>query len=173
MSVKIWGAGKPERAEQIGKKSAFIGFFLLAIIGIIFHVFAYSLAETFIPGDKEVIEKAAIFIRFLTISFPFFCLQIILDGIYAGSGNTKVTMIFSLIALWVFEFPVAYILSRHTPLAENGLWIAYPISNFIVATISFIYFRMGRWKKTRIIQPPEEKLEKAVKEEALIEEGIQ
>lgn len=166
------GAEKPERAEEIGRKSAIIGFVIVMIISVIFFFVADKLAATFIPGNEEVIAESTIFIRFLTGTFGFIALQLILNGVFSGAGNTRMSMIFSIVSLWVFEFPIAYILSHHTGLAERGLWVAYPISSFLAAMVSVVYFRMGRWKHIRIIPSKQEQLEHAVQEEAMIEEGL-
>lgn len=170
-----FGANKIDRAEQIGKISALVGFLMLAGIGVIFYFLAPVLAATFIsntPENLPVITESTLFIRFLCAAFCFLGLQLVMSGIFSGSGNTKISMIFSIVSLWVFEFPIAYILSNHTSLAEKGLWLTYPIAAFLSAIVSLTYFKMGRWKKTRIIQSKDEKLEEAVQKEAEIEEGV-
>lgn len=167
------GAEKPKRAEKIAKKSASIGFFTIAAVSVIIFFAADLLAQAFIVGEQIVLNESALFIRYLCFAFGFMALQLILNGAYSGAGNTRVSMIFSIISLWMFEFPLAYILSKHTPLAERGLWLAYPIASFCSALVSVIYFRMGRWKDIRIIPTKQEKLEQAVTEEAMIEEGLQ
>ncbi|MBP7670732.1 MATE family efflux transporter [Candidatus Gracilibacteria bacterium] len=164
------GAGKTDRAEAAAKTGLKIAFLSLLALGVIFFIFARPIVTTFIPDDPAVIETATIFVRFLTASFAFLGVQFTLNGIFQGSGNTKISMIFSIVSLWVFEFPLSYILS-HTSLNESGIWLAFPIASAISATISFTYFRMGRWKKTRIIESPDQKLEQQVARETAIEEG--
>ena len=165
------GAGKPERAEAIGNKSSLVSFFVLLVASIIIFIFAEPITRTFIPGDEAVIAHSTVFVRFLCGTFAFLGLQLNLSGVFSGSGNTKISMILSLISLWIFEFPLAYILSKHTTLNETGIWIAAPIASFIIAMIALIYFKMGNWKKTRLIEDQSERLENAVREETMIEEG--
>ncbi len=164
------GAGKPERADLIGRKAAKIGFGVLVGAGIVVYLLARQAAETFIPGETEVIIAATTFIRFLVFSFGFIGLQLVFNGVFQGAGNTKVSMIFSIVSLWVFEFPLSYILSKHTDLAEMGLWIAFPIATAISAMVSLAYFRMGRWKEIKLIGKTAA-LEKEVLEETQVEEG--
>ncbi len=166
------GAGKPDRAEEIGNKSALVAFFLLLFVGIIFFIFAHQIVTLFIPNDPAVIENATVFVKYLSAGFGFIGLQLTLNGIFTGSGNTKVSMIFSIISLWVFEFPIAYILSKVLGFNELGIWMGAPIAWVLATIIPFIYFKTGRWKKTRIIETPQDaKLADAVREEAMIEEG--
>ena len=167
------GAGKPKRAEAVGNKSALTGFVVIAVVSLMIFLFAEPITRTFIPDEQEVIESATLFVKFLTISFAFIGLQLIFSGVFSGAGNTKISMIFSIVSLWVFEFPLSYILSKHTDLAEVGLWMAVPIARLLTATVSLVYFKMGTWKNTRLIdtETPTDKLEKAVRDETLIEEG--
>lgn len=164
------GAGKVERAEEAGKIAIKIAFLSLLILGIIFFIFAHSIVAIFIPNDPAVIETATVFVRFLTAAFAFMGVQFTLNGVFQGSGNTTTSMIFSVVSLWVFEFPLSYILSKHTTLGETGLWLAFPIATLVSATVSYIYFRSGRWQKTRIINS-NQKMEQAVAKETAIEEG--
>jgi Na+-driven multidrug efflux pump len=78
--------------------------------------------------------------------------------------------VLSIIAAWVIQFPLAYILSRHTSLGLNGLWWAYPISMVVSAVASLLWFIGGDWKRTKLVEELE--LERLVSEEARIDEGI-
>jgi putative MATE family efflux protein len=165
------GANQVDRAEGIAKKSIQIGFTVLLALGILAYIFAPLLASTFIPDNPEVILGATIFIRYLSICFPFIGCTLICSGVFQGAGNTQVPMILSLISLWVFEFPTAYILSKHTAMGESGLWIAVPIANILAAIIAYAYFSTGRWKVIRLIKTAAMKLEDKVILETQIEEG--
>lgn len=163
------GAGKHARAERIANVSTGISFGLITVAGLLLFLFADPITRTFIPGDFAVAAAAAEFVRIMAGFFGFIGVQHTLNGVFMGSGNTKTSMILSIIGLWVFQFPIAYILSHHTTLQEVGLWIAFPVSNVLSSIMAFVYFKTGRWKKTHLIDP----LEKEVLRETLIEEGVQ
>ncbi len=164
------GAGKIERAEKIGKLSLWTGFIVLTIVGIIFFLTARQLAAFFVPGAGETIRESSIFIRLMSLSFGFIGVQMALNGLFRGSGNTKISMLLSVISLWILRFPLAYILSKHTHLAETGIWIAFPLSNILAAVIAYIWFHQGSWKRKRITE--EIKIIKKTTEETIIEEGL-
>ncbi len=164
------GAGKIERAEKIVKLSYKAGFIILTIIGILLFLFANKIASFFIPGELETIQSSALFIKIIALSFGFIGIQMSLNGAFRGSGNTKISMVISLISQWVLLFPIAYILSKHTSLNEIGLWIAFPVSNIISAIIGFIWFSKGTWKNKNLTK--EMKLEEETTKEAIVEEGI-
>ncbi len=165
------GAGKVDRAEQITKKSALISFITLTIIGAIIFFFAKELATAFIPGDPEVIASGSLFIQIMAFTFGFIGLQQSINGAFRGSGNVVASMILSIISLWVLQFPLAYILSKHTALGEMGIWWAFPASNVVAAIIALIWFLKGDWKHKKILQPENSKLTQKIITETIIEEG--
>ena len=165
------GAGKIERAEKIVKISALVGFVFLTAMGLFIFLFAKPLSSFFIPGETEAINSSVLFIKIMALTFGFVALQMVVNGTFRGAGSTRVSMMLSIISLWAVEFPLAYILSKHTGLAELGLWIAFPVANVIGAAISVFWFLKGSWKQKRITE--EIKIIKKVSEEAIIEEGLQ
>jgi Na+-driven multidrug efflux pump len=106
----------------------------------------------------------------MALAFGFIGLQRVLSGALRGTGNTMVSMVLSIISLWLLRFPLAYILSMHTNLAEVGLWIAFPVSNVIAAIITISWFARGTWKQKQVIE--EIKLSDEILQETIFEEGI-
>ncbi len=164
------GAGKTERAEKIVKLSLLVGFVALTIAGAITFIFAEHLVAFFIPGELETIESSAYFIRIMAFTFGFIGIQMSLNGAFRGSGNTMISMMLSIISLWVLRFPLAYILSSYTTLEEVGIWIAFPAANVIATIITYAWFKKGTWKEKKITD--EIQLEKETTEETIIEEGL-
>ena len=75
---------------------------------------------------------------------------------------------------WLFQatqvqFPLAYVLSKHTDLHEQGIWWALPVSNIVTALITLCLYAKGDWKKKRLIEP-EEELAGKVTEDILVGE---
>ncbi|MFH1648107.1 MAG: MATE family efflux transporter [Patescibacteria group bacterium] len=163
------GAGKVKRAEKIVKISIIVGTVSLTLAGILMFIFAPTLASLFIPGETQTINSAALLIRIVALTFGAIAIQQSINGALRGSGNTLVSMTLSIVALWVLRFPLAYILSKHTGLAEVGIWIALPVSDVIAATIAFIWFSKGDWKKKKITE--EIKVNDRINEETIIQQG--
>lgn len=70
----------------------------------------------------------------------------------------------------MLQFPLSYILSKHTMLAQNGIWWAFPVTNIIAVVISVAYFHRGNWKERRMTE--EIRITEQITEESIIEEGI-
>lgn len=159
------GANKLDRAEEIARKSNYLSFFILTGIGIITFFFARPITAAFIPNDPAVIEMGGLFLKIMALSFGFMGLQMTINGIYSGSGNTKVSMTLSLIAVWIYRFPLAYILSKNFGFGSLGLWIAFPVSNVLGGLTGLIIYMTGSWKKNHVITQSAEALGEAVLEE--------
>jgi putative MATE family efflux protein len=140
------GASKIKRAEKIGDLSSKIAFFGLTAIGMLLFVFAESLTRFFVPNDPKVIQDGATFIRIMAPSFGFLGVQQVLNGVFNGARFTQASMLISIFSLWIVRFPLAFVLSAKTDLAFEGIWWAFPISNFIAAAVAFIYYKTGYWK---------------------------
>jgi len=164
------GAGKVNRAEKIVKISSLTGFIVLTFVGILTFIFANQISAFFIPGEIETINSSALFIKIISLTFGFIGVDMSMNGAFRGSGNTMTSMTLSIVSLWVLRFPLAYLLSKHTSLAEIGIWIAFPIANVIVASISAIIFLKGSWKETKITE--DIKLKTDTTQETIIEEGL-
>lgn len=164
------GAGKIERAEKITKLSASVGFVVLTFIGVLMFIFAKPITTIFIPHETETILVGAKFIRTMALTFGFIGIQMSMNGVFRGSGNTVVPMALSIISLWVLRFPLAYILSHFTNLVEQGIWLAFPIANIIAAVGIYFWYLRGSWKERKLTDEVE--LSKETTEEAMIEEGV-
>lgn len=164
------GAKKLDRVEKVVKLSSLASFVFLTLAGIIVFFFASQISAIFIPGEIETIQSSALFIKIMALTFGFIGVQMALSGALRGTGNTMVSMILSIISLWILRFPLAYILSMHTNLAEVGLWIAFPAANVIAAIVTISWFARGTWKQKQTIE--EIKLSNEVSQETIIEEGL-
>ncbi|ELR71142.1 putative efflux pump [Fulvivirga imtechensis AK7] len=140
------GAAKIKRAEKIGNLSTKIAFFGLTGVGMLLFAFAEPLTAFFVPNDPKVIKDGALFIKVMAPSFGLLGVQQVLNGVFNGAGFTKASMLISIFSLWIIRFPIAFVMSYKTPLAFEGIWWAFPISNLLAAAVAFIYYKMGYWK---------------------------
>jgi Na+-driven multidrug efflux pump len=78
--------------------------------------------------------------------------------------------IIALVSQFMFQFLLAYILSKHTGLQADGLWWSFPFANVAAAIVSACWFAEGGWKKTRLTEEDKEAVQVAT--ETISEEGI-
>jgi len=108
-----------------------------------------------VPDDAAVIEAGAEFLRIGAPAWGFLGLQFALTGVLRASGNMVVTMVLTLVSQWVLLFPLAYVLSKHTPLGVQGIWWAFPAANVAIGLVTLAVYARGDWKKKRLLDEEE------------------
>ena len=164
------GAGNIQRAVQVTILGALFGFGTLTIAGVFAYFLAPDLVAFFVPNNPSVIEQGAQFIRIMCLVWGCIGIQLCIVSAFRASGNMLTAMVIALVSQWMFQFPLAYILSKHTALQATGLWWSFPITNITVAIVSVCWFAQGGWKKTRLTE--EDRQVVRVTEETIAEEGI-
>ena len=139
------GAGKNSRVKKTVKLSLSIAFGVMSFLGILFFIFAEDIARFFIPKDLETIKESAVFIKHIAVSFGFMGILIVLVGAFRGAGLTKISMLLTLFSVWILRFPLAYILSQYTSLKLEGIWLAYPVTNFTTALLGILILLKYHW----------------------------
>jgi putative MATE family efflux protein len=165
------GAGNIDRAARIGKLGAWLGFSILTGAGVLVFITAPFITGFFVPGDPAVIAGGAVFLRIMAFFWGFLGVQFALTGVLRASGNMVITMMLTLLSQWVLQFPLAYVLSKHTALGIEGIWWAFPITNVVTALVTIAIYAKGDWKKKRLIDS-EERLTEQTSEEILAEESF-
>jgi putative MATE family efflux protein len=164
------GAGNIERASRITRLGTLLGFAVLSLVGLVAYLGAPLIVSFFIPEDPDVIAEGAHFIRIMCLAWGCIGVQLCIVSAFRASGNMLIAMVIALVSQWMVQFPLAYVLSKHTTLHADGLWWSFPATNVIVALVSIGWFARGSWKKTRLTE--EDRLTVKVAQEAIVEEGV-
>lgn len=163
------GAGNIERAERITWLGTVASFLLLSVLGAIAWFCAPWLVRFFIPDDPQVIASGAHFIRIMCLAWGGIGVQLCIVAAFRASGNMLGAMIIAMVSQWMIQFPLAYVLARHTRLGADGLWWSFPVTNIAVALISVAWFARGSWKTVRLTDEDAQVVE--VTKETIVEEG--
>jgi putative MATE family efflux protein len=164
------GAGNIQRAARITALGAVCGFVILSLAGLLAYLFAPALVAFFVPADAAVIGEGARFIRVMCPAWGAIGVQLCIVSAFRASGNMLVAMVIAIVSQFMFQFPLAYVLSQLTALQADGLWWSFPAANVAAAVVSICWFAQGGWKKTRLTE--EDKEIAMVTEETITEDGI-
>ncbi len=164
------GAGNVQRAARTALLGNAIAFGVLSLASTLAYGFAPLLVAFFVLGDAEVIAEGARFIRIMCLAWGGIGIQLCVVATFRASGNMLNAMVIALVSQFMIQFPLAYVLSKHTPLGVDGLWWSFPVTNILVALVSLGWFARGAWKTTRLTE--EERQVVKVTEETIKEEGI-
>jgi putative MATE family efflux protein len=142
------GAGKPERSAQAAWQSAGIAVLITGFVGTMFFTFPRQIASFFI-SDPRVIGIAIWYLKIVALSQMFMALEIVLEGAFAGAGNTVPPMLVS-IAGSLARIPLAYLLAVRWGIGISGVWWAITATSIVKGIVLTYWFSRGRWKTQKI-----------------------
>jgi putative MATE family efflux protein len=164
------GAGNIERAASIGRLGAALGFGVLSAIGLPVFLFPTQLVASFVPHDPGVIAEGGRFLRIMALSWGCIGAQFAMTGVLRASGNMVVNMMLTIVSLWVLQFPLAYVLAKHTALGAEGIYWSSPISTVLITVLTAGIYMHGGWRRKRLLDD-EEVVTGKVSEDILVGEG--
>ncbi|MGS0896628.1 MATE family efflux transporter [Burkholderia stagnalis] len=144
------GADRVERAEKIARLGIIYGFGGLSALGIVAFANAPGLMAFFVPSDPEAIAAGAAFIRIMALTWGGIGIQYCIVAVLRAAGHMVHAMAIALVSQWVIQFPLAYMLSAHSPLHADGIWWSFPASNLATAVLALAWFAKGGWKRARL-----------------------
>ena len=142
------GAGRLDRV----KKGVQFTMYTNIALGLLTFAAVYLFGNEMMRIFTKDIDVVAIGKEYLLIIGGFFIVHGALNvynGALRGAGDTLFPMITSLVCLWLIRIPLAYYLSSW--LGRNGIWWAIGISITIGLIVTFVYYKMGFWKRRRRI----------------------
>jgi putative MATE family efflux protein len=139
------GAKLPERAESAVWTAAKFNMLVLGAIGVLFLLFTTPMVRLF-TQDEGVLDVAVFGLRVVSLGFPLYALGMVLEQSFNGAGDTQTPTWINVLAFWVVQIPLAWLLSTRAGLNERGVFIAVPIAYLVLAAVSAVLFKRGRWK---------------------------
>jgi len=139
------GAGKPDRAETSVWRAGFYNMLFLTAVGFLFVVLPVPLVGAF-TDNPAVAANAVRALLIISSGFPFYAYAMVLTQAFNGAGDTMTPTIINLFCFWLWELPIAYMLSHVWGFGPSGVFWAIAVAYSTMAVVSAWLFRRGRWK---------------------------
>ncbi|MFI5233930.1 MAG: MATE family efflux transporter [Gemmatimonadales bacterium] len=139
------GAKNPARAEESVWTAARYNMMFLGSMAALFILFARTIVAAF-TTDPGVADVATFGLRAVAAGFPFFAFGGVLTQAFNGAGDTWTPTKINLGVFWLFEIPLAWVLASRTGAGYRGVFIAVSVAYTVLALVSAVLFRRGRWK---------------------------
>jgi putative MATE family efflux protein len=143
------GAGHPDRAERAVWTAAFYNLLFLGAVGLVF-LFATRPIVAVFTADPAVAGYAVRCLRIVSLGFAFYAYGMVLTQAFNGAGDTWTPTLVNLFVFWVLELPLAWVLSHGGGLEASGVFVSMAIAYSMLAVVSAVLFRKGRWKTARV-----------------------
>lgn len=138
------GAKDPDRAERAVWIAGRYNMMVLGFVGLVFIAFAGPIVGVF-TQDAAAQPIGALALRTMSYGFVFYALGMVLTQAFNGAGDTWTPTWINLACFWLFEIPLAYLLSHVLSLGPLGAFLAITIGYSSLALVSIVLFRRGRW----------------------------
>ena len=149
------GAGKYDRVQKGAKQGTFIALGCSAFITAVILLFGKGLMSVF-TDTASLVEMSYRLMMILAPGYIAVAVTQSLSGIMRGAGDTMTPMWISLITTVAIRVPLAYGISflTRSPELPFGQSICIQISLLaswvLGAVLTFLFFRLGRWKNKKI-----------------------
>jgi putative MATE family efflux protein len=143
------GARQVERAERSVFVTAKFNVIYMAAIMVITLLGAdYIMA--FFTNNAHVHEIAVKAIMILSSAYIFYGIGMVLINAFNGAGDTRTPTWVNLFGFWILQIPLAYLLAKYLNMGPTGVFLAIPVAETVMAVISLILFKKGKWKKIQV-----------------------
>lgn len=143
------GAQQPQRAEQSVLKTAKYNAIFMFIVTVLFFLTAPYIIGFF--AEKEDTRRIAIEAMLIISSgYVFYGIGMVMANAFNGAGDTKTPTVINAIGFWLFQIPLALLLSKTFNMGATGAFIAIPVAETAIAIAAYIVFKKGKWKQVKV-----------------------
>jgi putative MATE family efflux protein len=143
------GAKKVERAEKSVFTTAKYNVIFMATITVITLVFSSSLISFF--TNDLIIQKIAVeALQTMCLGYVFYGIGMVLINTFNGAGDTWTPTMINFFGFWLFQIPLAYLLSKYYKMGPTGVFIAIPIAETAITLASIVLYKRGKWKRIEV-----------------------
>ncbi|PEZ45435.1 MATE family efflux transporter [Priestia megaterium] len=142
------GANKFERLKEVIRSGIMLNYVIGSVLILLIYLFSNQILALFLTSQYTLHIAEELLVITLWSYLIFGHAQIITATMRA-SGTVLWPTVFSIMAIWCVEVPVAYVLSQFTSLEIKGIWIGYPAAFVVSLILQYSYYQFV-WKKKKI-----------------------
>ena len=113
------------------------------------HAGEVDMIEAF-ADDVAVQQVGALSLQIIGAGYVFYGIGMVMIQALNGSGDTKTPTWINFVCFWLFQIPLAYVLSKPLGMGPTGAFIAIPAAETLIAIWAYIIFKRGKWKLVKV-----------------------
>jgi Na+-driven multidrug efflux pump len=121
----------------------------LTLVGIVFFTLARPIVTRF-TDDWLVVSTGVSCLQLVSLGYPFYAWGMTMEQAFNGAGDAKTPTWINLFCYWLFQIPLAWWLARHAGLGPRGVYLAICIAESVLAMVTVVLFRRGKWKEAKV-----------------------
>ncbi|WP_393959786.1 MATE family efflux transporter [Priestia megaterium] len=142
------GANKFERLKEVIRSGIILNYVIGSVLILLIYLFSNQILALFLTS-QHTLDIAQELLVITLWSYLIFGHAQIITATMRASGTVLWPTVFSIMAIWCVEVPVAYVLSQFTSLEIKGIWIGYPAAFVVSLILQYSYYQFV-WKKKKI-----------------------
>src|SRR5512143_1864858 len=123
------GARNPDRAEASAWQALKSGLVWMCVMGIGFYVGRHFLVSIY-TSDPNVMQLGEMCMVFIALAQPLQAISIVLASALRGAGDTRATLVFTFIGIWIVRVAFGYLMGIVFGLGLFGVWLGW-IADFL------------------------------------------
>ncbi len=131
------GANQFGRLQKVVRAGIIMNYVIGGVLIALIYLFAREILSLFLTSSSTI-DIAHSLVMITLWSYLIFGHAQIIGATMRASGTVLWPTIIGVVSIWLVEVPVAYVLSYHTDLGIEGIWIGYPVA-FIVSLLFTIW----------------------------------
>ena len=143
------GAGQVQRAEKSVWIATRMNAVFMAFVMLIFIILTEPIIR-FFTTEEAVVAYGVEALRIIGAGFIFYGVGMVMIQAINGAGDTKTPTWINFFGFWLFQIPLAYVVSHYFNGGTTGIFAAIPIAESLIAVIAVYTFRKGNWQKIKI-----------------------
>jgi putative MATE family efflux protein len=143
------GAKLVDRAEQSVKQTAIFSIWFMTVVMLCTFIFGRELIGFF--TDDRLVQNIAVQATYIMSSgYIFYGIGMVLVNAFNGAGDTWTPTWINFFGFWLFQIPLAYLLSKFFEMGPTGVFIAVPVAETAICVAGYILFKKGKWKSIKV-----------------------
>jgi putative MATE family efflux protein len=143
------GAKEFARAEKSVWLTARYNAIFMSCVMVLFLFFPHPIIRIF-TADESIVKFGAQALQIIGSAYVFYGIGMVMTQALNGAGDTRTPTIINFVCFWLFQIPFAYFLSIGLHLESTGAFIAIPVTETMIALVSWYFFSRGRWKTIQV-----------------------
>jgi putative MATE family efflux protein len=143
------GAKDPARAEAAVWKAGHYNAIFLGALSLVFMILPEQILRIF-TQDAAVLAPGVSCLRFISACYVFYAYGMMMLQAFNGAGDTGTPTRINVVAYWVVQIPLAWLLAHTLQLGPNGLFGAVSVAEVVLSAMAIALFREGKWKQAAI-----------------------
>ena len=140
------GADQVRRAEDAVRRISRVALLISTALALVLGFTAPYVLGWF-SLEPEALTSGVVMLRWLCLGYLLQTVTWVHQAAQTGAGDTLSPMIVNMIALWLVQLPLVWILSRVLGLGSQSIWWGLVVGWAVQAALMVKRYRAARWQK--------------------------